>query len=236
MRFYGLLKLAETLEAWGDFTIAGPMPGGNRNKVFEVSRAGKRFVAKSSRRSETALAWLSPVFDIAENVGFRTPRLIRSKQGNYCENGWTLEPFLNGIPATTQEITNLRKNLRRFHALSAGHTQRPGFTDAKNLCLVGKSGDIDLGKMPQDLVQKCRISWQALLNVEHCVLHADFGVGNILLAENAPPALIDWDESRVDDPGFDLIGVEFDAAKLVMEIAVCWQVEPDRARQLASLL
>lgn len=71
-----------------------------------------------------------------------------------------------------------------------------------------------------------------------------FGTATILLVQDGqPPALIDWDESRVDCAFFDLQrlpGVTLSAAEekacLAFEIATCWQSEPEYSQNLTQKL
>lgn len=93
--------------------------------------------------------------------------------------------------------------------------------------------------MPKEIVKKCRVAWGELPDVTPCTIHADFGSENILVMDGQAPALIDWDECRVDTPVFDLDadkGSEISKARLAWEIACCWEIEPKRARNLVSLL
>ncbi len=197
------------------------------------------FVAKSTRRSEAALEWLGDVQDIAEKSGFRIPRLLRGSTGKLCYNNWTLEPFLKGIPATEDQVKTCFPMLEKFYALSRGHAQRPGFLTARELCVVDSSGDISLQKLPSALVAKLRFAWVDISKTGHSVIHADFGIGNLLFETGLPAALIDWDECRVDATFFDLPdqnNPEHTRAKTAWEIAACWEIEPKRACKLASLL
>ena len=226
------------LQAWGRFEILGQLSGGHRNACFKVAQKDRLFVAKTTRRSSAALTWLGPVQEFAQRAGFLVPKLIRSTGGNLSENGWTLEPFLQGRPATQSEIPQLAPLLRRFHQLGESHIQRPTFASAKDLLVQTGSGDVDLKDMPKEIVKKCRDAWGKLPDATPCTIHADFAPENILVMDGQAPALIDWDECRVDTSVFDFdvdIGPEISKARLAWEIACCWEIEPGRARYLASL-
>lgn len=238
MRCCGLLE-PQMLQAWGRLKVLGQLSGGHRNACFKVAQNDRLFVAKTTRRSNAALAWLGPVQEFAQMAGFRVPRLIRSKGGNLSENGWTLEPFLQGHPAQQSETLQFTSLLRRFHQLGKNHIQRPTFVSAKDLLIQTVSGDVDLEDMPKEIVKKCRDAWGKLSDATPCTIHADFGAENILVMDGQAPALIDWDECRVDTPVFDFDadkGSEISKARLAWEIACCWEIEPRRARYLASLL
>ncbi len=224
--------MLDALAAWGEFTVLGPLKGGHRNKALKVRSGDGVFVAKSSRRSEAALRWLEPVFDLAETAGFRVPRLVESKGGKVLENGWTLEPFLPGRPVTGG-LKATAPMIARFHDLAKGVGQRPGFASASALLRQHKSGDIDLSCMPARLVAKLRAAWRDLPEAQ-TVIHADLYGVNLLLAPGLAPALIDWDEARRDTAVFDRLDPEYNRARTAWEIAACWQIEPDRARRLAD--
>ncbi len=238
MRWCGLLK-AQNLLPWGKFDICGPLADGHRNRCFKVVQADRFFVAKTTRRSNAALKWLGPVQEFAQRAGFRIPALIKSRYGNLSENGWTLEPFLQGRAARQSEIRQFMPMLCQFHQFGKNHIQRPTFASAKELLFQTVSGDIDLDNMPEEIVKKCRDAWERLPNVTACTVHADFGSANILVMDGQAPALIDWDECRVDTPVFDLDadkGAIISSARLAWEIACCWHVEPRRAKKLAVKL
>jgi aminoglycoside phosphotransferase (APT) family kinase protein len=76
------------------------------------------------------------------------------------------------------------------------------------------------------------------------VVHGDLGLNNILVTEAGEFCLVDWDEARVDVTRFDTLALQKALGQkltdgeerllLSWEIAVCWLVEPDYARRLAS--
>lgn len=227
-------NLPAALRAWGSFEIIGQIPGGNRNISVKVTSRAGVFVAKTTRRSEAALVWLAPVFDCAQTAGFRIPRLIPSKNGKLVETGWTLELFLTGSPAKPADLSRLTPIIKHFHSLTSGFKQRPGFASAHNLITETTGADIDLNLMPERLVNKCRAAWAELPQSTMSVIHADLCAGNVLIEKDQPAALIDWDESRLDCQLFDFPDGKYAAALTAWEIAVCWQVEPERAKFLAA--
>jgi Ser/Thr protein kinase RdoA (MazF antagonist) len=72
-----------------------------------------------------------------------------------------------------------------------------------------------------------------------CVIHGDLNPSNVLIDANEHAAILDWDESRLDVAAFDQAALCPPAAGPALnalrawEIACCWQIEPDHARNLA---
>ena len=122
---------------------------------------------------------------------------------------------------------------------AASTPQRPGFATARDLIDTDRGGDIDLAAMPAALADQCRAAWSLLPSAPTTIIHADLTTENILVKGDGTPVLLDWDEARVDLAVFDdhSIGKASDpitqAAALAFEIAVCWCIEPERARRLA---
>ncbi|WP_223428598.1 phosphotransferase [Tateyamaria pelophila] len=219
--------MTPSLGAWGLSGDLRPLPGGHRNRVLRVGN----YVLKTSRRSEAALQWLGDVQDVAATCGLDSPRLIRSAQGTLKVQGWTCEPFCDGVETSPSDIF---PQITAFHLHVARLPQRPVFASASDL-LTGTSGaDIDLSVMPTDLVQRLRDAWSQL-PTQQVTVHADLNPSNILRDVHGAVTLIDWDEARRDASIFDL-GDVTEPARLAWEIACCWQIEPEHARALASSL
>lgn len=220
------------LHLWGVDGALAPLPGGHRNTVFRLRRDQGDLVFKSTRRDAAALLWLGAVFDQIEAAQIIVPRLQPSLSGALVEDGWTCEPFVAGPKASDKRVSMLR--LPGFIT-----TQRPGFTTAAELCDQTRSGDIDLTLMPPALVTSCRDAWQCLADLPTGVVHGDLGPGNTIKCDDGRLCLLDWDEARVDALIFDAplcaLSEPHQRARMAWEIAACWQIEPDRARQLAAV-
>ena len=236
-------EVEQALRPWGEFLFLHALAGGYRNAAFLVERNGKHYVAKTSRRSEHALAWLTRVHAAAQTAGFVVPGLVPSQHGRLLENTFTLEPYLTGRPFTTPELPTLRPYLERFHDLTCGFSQRPGFASSLDLLVAERGGDVDFRPMPAKLVQTCREAWLVFQHEAQSVIHGDLNPSNLLWTADSL-ALLDWDESRVDAPSFDLLALNNRAALSAAErrgldaweVAVCWLIEPEHARNIASQL
>ena len=214
------------LAAWGLDGTPAPLPGGYRNTVLRVGD----HVLKTTRRSEAAVAWLVPVMDGLSAHGLSAPRPIRAADGRYVVDGWTCEPFVAGHPCGPNA-------LRRLWPRLGGLPQRPGFAAARALLDLHAGGDIDLSRMPVPLARALRKAWRALPKRGPCLVHGDLNRSNLIRSDRGI-TVIDWDEARMDHPGFDRFalgsGTPTEArAAQAWEIACCWHLEPARARGLA---
>lgn len=215
------------LDAWGLAGTPVPLLGGHRNTVLRVAD----HVVKSTRRTEGAAAWLLPVMDALAVHGLLAPRPLRSVDGRLVVEGWTCEPFVDGVPCATVSLR------RAWPRLSKSLGQRPGFAAALALQHISRGGDIDLSTMPPPLVRAIRKAWERLPRAVHCIVHGDLTRSNLIQTPDGI-AVIDWDEARLDHPGFDNVALgqattaEARAAQ-AWETACCWQIEPHRARTLA---
>ena len=123
------------LSAFGPVTVLAPLPGGHRNPVWRVARAGVALVAKHTTRSESALRWLIPVQEAARAAGFTVPALLPAGDGRLVAGGVTLEPFVEGRPGQAADLPALAP---RPGPLSP---RAPRGGTAPRLCLGPRSDD-----------------------------------------------------------------------------------------------
>ncbi|MGR3496495.1 phosphotransferase enzyme family protein [Citreimonas sp.] len=231
------------IERWGVDADLSPLAGGHRNHAFATLgvASGQVLVFKSTRRSEAALRWLDVVQNIAEDVGLVVPKLIKSRNGNLIEDGWTCEPHLAGSHVSPDEVPSVGPQIIAFHAATGDIPQRPGFLSSQDLIEQECGGDVDLRAMPGELVARCRELWSAVSGQRQAVIHGDLNPGNLIRCADGRTALIDWDECRRDLVLFDKAALgkstaEEQSARLAWEVACSWQIEPHHARQIASRL
>ena len=219
-----------------------PLRGGYRNTVLLVETAGERHIAKSTRRSEAALRWAENAMHAAQAAGFVTPAFVPSIRGRLVEDGVTVETFIEGEPASQEDLVTARRFLERFHQETRDWPQRPGFASATELLELERGGDVDLSEMPSDLVEICRLAWRVLAYEPVSVVHGDLNSANVLRTPNGLLVLLDWDEARRDASVFDTAALEGEVshavarALLAWEVAVSWRVEPQHARAQAERL
>ena len=223
------------LAAFGDLAPVRPLPGGHRNAVWLVQGEGGLWVAKSTRRTEAALAWLAPLQDAARMAGFVVPDLRQTKRGHAPE-GWTLERHVTGTVPSARDMNALSPMIAAFRGQQPRLPQRPGFCSLPDLLHLSHGGDIALEDLPQEVRTLCRAAWHPFANAPVLPIHGDLTASNILMTAQGP-ALFDWDEARVDLPFLDEIALRplstaETRAHLALEIASGWRLEPERAPSL----
>lgn len=231
------------LSGFGPACILHPLSGGFRNDVWKVEIEGVPYVAKTTRRTEEQIAWMCHVMALATEAGFRCPTLRRAASGSFISGGYTLESYLPGHMCKEGEMPDISRELAAFHQAGRNLLQRPDFASSTDLLTRDHGGDVDMTALPPDLRDRIRSAFVAIADELVTALHGDLGEINLLVEDGQPPALIDWDECRVDCAFFDqqrLPGVTLTDAQtracLAFEIATCWQAEPDYSKNLAKLL
>ena len=229
------------IHLWGLSAPLEPLGGGPRNAVFRTSELAQDVVFKPTRRSEAQLRWLAPVHDAAEAAGFTVPRLMPAQDGRLGPNGWTCEPLIDGRPFQPEDLPRIAGKIDAFHRNTSNLPQRPDFRSSSDLLHETSGGDVDLCALPADLLALCRKAWGAL-DGEIGVIHGDLTAGNLIHTEEGP-ALIDWDEARVDYRSFDTLRTRpatasacEKTAALAWEVACRWQIEPEHAALVARVL
>lgn len=215
-----------------------PLTGGHRNIVWLCEGPTGAVVAKSTRRSEDQIRWLTPLHAAARAAGFQVPPLRPGPDGQLVQHGWTAEPLVTGRAATAADMRALAPQIHAFHRLCPQLPQRPGFASLRDLLTRTRSGDTDLSTLPTDVLTRLRTAWAAVAFGPTQAIHGDLGPGNVILTPTGP-CLIDWDEARIDMAFLDLtcsadLPALMTAAHLAWEIASCWQAEPDHARHLLA--
>ncbi|MCU0802988.1 MAG: phosphotransferase [Rhodobacteraceae bacterium] len=199
------------LQAW-NAQVLGQMPGGGRSCLWRVEIAGVLHVARAGAASQPALRWLDRVQSLAQRLGIRLAPLVPTVTGALSANGWTIEPFLPGQPGQARDLPTLRVALRRLHRMTHGWPPRPGLM---------RRVPVGRGLLPQP--------------DDVAVVHGGVHPGNVIRLPEGQLALIDWEESRVDDVRLDL-GFDRNASgrrdHILAEVQACWWAEPARARAM----
>lgn len=226
----------------GAFSIIRQLHGGHRNQAFLVRAPnGAVYVAKTTCRSEKALAWAARLQGQAMRFGIEVPQYIQGPNGRYANGGLTLEPMFFGREAQENELALIRPALTKLKAVTSNWKQRPGFVSVAGLLSKVSGGDVDLSLMPDNVVKACRAAWEPLKGHRRSVIHGDINITNVLINPYGRPVLLDWDEARCDSPLFDLAPFRpnhpsLQHIRLAWEVASGWQREPDAARVLAKRL
>jgi Ser/Thr protein kinase RdoA (MazF antagonist) len=236
------------LAAWGDgLELVGRLGGGYRNEVWAGSCRGARVAVRRSLRAGAALDWELDLLAELTEAGFTVAVPIAAGDGRRRVAGTVVFRWLDGEPPRNEADWRLvAAELARMHEATRGHRQRPGFRSTRDLLVADHGGDVDLTLMPPRAVAACRAAWAALPDVAASVVHGDPGPGNIRL-QGGTVGLLDWDESRVDNPLLDLAELAIPVlppdldpvakrAAEAWEAANGWQAEPDYARRCLDRL
>ena len=216
------------LAAWGRVAVTGPMAGGARSRLWRAERGAERLVLRRCSESEASMRWLIGVQRAAERAGLHLAALLPSADGRLVVGGWTVEPFLDDVPAEDRDVLALRPHLLRWQACCRGHRQRPGHLPLR-----------EARHLPKPLQ---RIIRALLPDGPLVAVHGDIHPGNLLRLPSGRLGLVDWEEARADHAGVDLLGTlpisgaGQESLWLAAEVSACWAVEPERARRLARRL
>ncbi|WP_256840003.1 phosphotransferase enzyme family protein [Ornithinimicrobium faecis] len=223
--------------AWPGLAVGESLTGGHRNPVHAGLVGANPVVIRHSRRPEASLQWEFDLLEHLRDRGVLVPEIVPTADGLRHLDGWHVQLRIEGRhpDGSARDAAALESALRAVHSSTAGWPQRPGSRSARELLTTDRGADVDLGAVPDDLRRTIRAAWAAINPQAACVIHGDAGGGNALLLPDGRCALLDWDESRLDDPRFDLTDPSDPRqarAALAWEIATCWVAEPDYARSL----
>lgn len=222
-------------EAWPGLDILDSLGGGSRVSTSRGEYAGIAVVVRRSLRSAAAINWELELLDHLAQAGVRVPEIIPSVDGLRHVSGWHMYRYIPGRVASHRGLATLHEAAKQVHDATVGWPQRPGFRDTATLISGDRGGDIDLQAMHTDLAERIRAAWEAVQPQPSAVVHGDLGPGNAIITPDGDATLIDWNEARVDEPGFDTgITPRWRTAQLAWEIATCWNKEPEYASNLAS--
>ncbi|GIJ76598.1 hypothetical protein Xph01_10300 [Micromonospora phaseoli] len=225
----------EALGRWGDDAVrVERLAGGVANDVWSVRVNERLAVGRLGTRSDADLAWETELLRYLDRAGLTVPVPTPAADGRLFVDGLVVMTYLDGgPPETAADWRRVAGTLRELHRLTRGWPQRPGWRSSTDLLHAETGTRIDLGVLPAEGVARCRAAWARLAGRQTCVVHGDPNPGNVRMTASQV-ALIDWDESHVDVPDFDLVlpgnaaGLDDVAhdiaaqASAAWEAAVCW--------------
>lgn len=235
------------LRNWGkNVERIEPLKGGVANDVWSVKVDGEILVARRGLRSDEDLNWETQLLMFLIRNGMEVPRPIPTKSGELFSQGIVVMSYLVGDqPTSRRDWERVADAVRMLHTLTKGWPQRPGWKGSIELLADDKGTKVDLSKMPEEGVRRCRAAWARLVGRETSVIHGDLNPRNIRITETQV-GLIDWDEAHVDVSEIDLV-LPFNASGLAandLEIssqaaaawqaAVCWDDDYSKEK-LASV-
>jgi uncharacterized protein (TIGR02569 family) len=148
--------------------------------------------------------WFADVYDALSGPGFRVPRPVRAVSGDWVAQGWTAWQLVAGAPADWSGLSPRWPELiavsRALHAALAGASVPEWRATMENPWMIGDQvawGERDpgplLGPAAGQITGQVRLLLAALRPVDlpDQLIHADLA-GNVLFADGAPPAVIDF--------------------------------------------
>jgi uncharacterized protein (TIGR02569 family) len=184
------------------FGVAGvdPVPlSGGRGTAW---RAGQVVLKPADSVREGR--WFADVYDALSGPGFRVPRPVRAVTGDWVAHGWTAWQLVAGAPADWSGVSPRWPELitvsRALHAALAGALVPEWRATMENPWMIGDQvawGERDpaplLGPAAGQIAGQVRLLLAALRPVDlpDQLIHADLA-GNVLFADGAPPAVIDF--------------------------------------------
>lgn len=236
------------VDAWSGLKLIEPVLDGNRNEVWRASRDGREFAVRRSRRSEASLQWELELMDFLDEHDFVVPAVVSTDSNDPHHEGIVVQRWIDGrTPTSDLDWSGVASELKRLHAITKRHRQRPGCCTVLELAERWVSVDADLGALPARDRTLLIDVLARFDDVPTAVVHGDPGPSNLRITDSGSVGLLDWDESRVDVVWHDLsnLGVavldrdEQHRAELLShawEAANGWTLEPDyAARRFAAL-
>jgi uncharacterized protein (TIGR02569 family) len=184
---------AAVLAAFGASAAAVPLAGGQGT----TWRSGD--IVLKPAGDAVAAAWTADLYRTLSGPGFRVPRPVAGS-GDWVVDGWVAWRWLPGVAAPAERWTDLIAVGRAFHAALAG-TPAPAWLgrDGSQWTIADQVAWAERDPAPFLAATDARLSAQVrdLLSVLRPVplasqlIHGDLA-GNVLFADGAPPAVIDF--------------------------------------------
>jgi len=185
---------AAVMAAFGCMVDPVPLSGGEAKSW----RSGGIMLKPVDSGEGRALAsWTADLFAGLRPEGYRIPRPIRSASGGWIEQDWVAWTFLEGVEESSPVHWAERLTaLSLFHKALAA-VPRPGWMNAlsdpwsiADRAAWGEEEPRDIHPSVAGLVSRL-INLRRVVDLPSQVCHGDIGAGNMLFAENLPPAVID---------------------------------------------
>ena len=226
---------------WGPgFRAVRQLTEGTTAPALLVEREGHLFVAKRAALTEASAAWQATLLSLLHDQGLRVPLLIPSLDGAFSSAGWVLMTHIDGRPPVgDDDWAGVRRYLDVVHNSTRDWTARPDMPAVVQL--LQEHSDLRPG-MSAEVQSLLRRAWSAITESPTSVVHGDPNEHNVLMTPRGP-ALVDWEESRVDFsvldyaglPGGNALGVGY-AASVAWEVYLFWERQsPYLLRRLAEL-
>jgi uncharacterized protein (TIGR02569 family) len=207
---------ADVLAAFGGSGTPVLLPGG-RGLTW---RAGGVVLRPAEALGETE--WKSDVLaGLSGSAEFTIPRPVRDERGEWVRDGWEALEWVPGDadPMRVDEVVRAGAAFQRAIAELA----EPAFiaSSGHEWSRADRMAWEEEGPLPSDPLLESLAHEYRRIDEPPQVIHADL-IGNVLFAENRPPAIIDW------APYWRPAGL---SAAIVVADAVCWHGYPTERLQ-----
>ena len=179
-------QVAEAFEITTEFTL---LPGGTEFTTFRAGDLVLRYHGADRRKHSGT----PRCFTGCRKMGFASPGRSRPRTA-LIVNGWTAEQFLAGRNATKDDLPQVIVAATRFHQALRDIPTRPTAI-VNSACTTGPNGG--LGDIPPNINPKLLDIVSGLASLRRPValpfqlIHGDLNLDNVLIADGAPPAIID---------------------------------------------
>jgi uncharacterized protein (TIGR02569 family) len=179
--------------AFGLSGSSGALPGGEGRTY----RIGGAVLRREHERDRIEAAWLGELFAGITPRGFRLPRPLPTVDGGWVSrDGWTAWTFLEGRPATRDDVPDLVDAINSFHVALASvpypaHlAQRDSFYDRADRWACGTL-PTRIDPPFAGLVHRLAAVRRPVRGLTDQLIHGDLNPENILIAPGQPPAILD---------------------------------------------
>lgn len=159
-------------------------------------RSGNVVLRNLGEDAQEVANWQAELFSQIKRNGFRVAKPLRATNGSWMIDGWVAEEFLDGRHATKDDITVLIKAITNFHEALIG-VPMPDYRK-KESTIYDRADNWSWGEIPKDIdpnLYKLTMELAELrkpVDLPSQLIHGDLNLENVLVAENLPPAIIDF--------------------------------------------
>ena len=200
----------DALVAWGAGRVLRRLGSGRDRDVRLVELGGRRAVARLGGAGDEALDWEIDLLGHLHEVGVGVPRIVPALDGRRRVGQLIVVEEVDGRPPeSTEDWRAVVSALQWLHRMTEDWTQRPGRRSSIEMVRSEHSDDLDLSRLPVEVVETCRAAWQRLADAPLAVVQGDPSGSNIRITATGP-VFLDWSASRVDVADLDLVGLPND--------------------------
>jgi len=215
-----------------EYALVGRAKAGEQGAYLIEDRAGRRFILKYSRNSDSTPPRFKQITSRLRAAGYPVPEYVNV--GSASGLGWVIQSMLRGTPRPAFTPENVRE-LLTLNEIQAGSgsgfeaewPQRPiegvmrgydGYCVIETMRRHSRESAAMLEHL-QDLVARC----SAADFTTRDLVHWDFNPANILIDGGHVSGVVDWEGSCAGDRAFDLVTLLFYRYKSAAERELLWR-------------